>query len=265
MRRTVCRIGLALAGIMVASADLRAADPIVALPTRAGVIQRFVLLGPDNPTAAVILFAGGEGRVPLDKLAPGQFVNRGNFLVRTRYEFARHNLMVAVVDAPSDRQDAEGMLGAFRGSPEHASDIAAVIGHLKSRADIPVWLVGTSRGTESVASLATKLGDRVDGAVFTSSMTTWNRRGLQVFDFPLDAVRVPVLIVAHAEDGCSATPARAAERIKDALVKSPRKQVLYFEGGDPPKSDPCEALSAHGFLGIEKKVVAAIAEFIKEK
>lgn len=266
MGRMFYLIGLALVVISAAPADSRAADPIVTLPTRADVTQRFVLLKPARPVAAVILFAGGPGKVPLDKLEPGQFINRGNFLVRVRYEFQRHGFMVAIVDAPSDRQGVNGMLGPFRGSPEHARDIAAVVDHLKSKANVPVWLVGTSRGTESVASLATKLGERIDGAVFTSSMTSWNRAGLQVFDFPLDTVRVPALVVAHAEDGCSVTPPRGAERIKDALVKAPRTQVLYFEGGDPPRdSDPCEALHAHGFLGIEKKVVAAIAEFVKGK
>ena len=40
-------------------------------------------------------------------------------------------------------------------------------------------------------------------------------------------------------------------------------EVVLFEGGDPPESDPCQALSEHGFLGIEKRVVNTIAEFIK--
>ena len=265
MERIFYLIGLALIAIIAAPADSRAADPIVTLTTRADVTQRFVLLKPEKPVASVILFAGGPGKVPLDRLAPDQFINRGNFLVRVRYEFQRHGFIVAIVDAPSDRQGADGMLGAFRGSPEHARDIAAVVDHLRSLANVPVWIVGTSRGTESVAAVATKLGERIDGAVFTSSVTSWNRAGMQVFDFPLETVRIPALIVADARDGCSVTPPSGAERIKNALVKSPRAQVLYFEGGDPPKSDACEALSEHGFLGIEKKVVAAIAEFIRGK
>ena len=36
-----------------------------------------------------------------------------------------------------------------------------------------------------------------------------------------------------------------------------------LSGGDPPKSDPCEAMSQHGFLGIEGQAVDAIAKFIK--
>ena len=36
-----------------------------------------------------------------------------------------------------------------------------------------------------------------------------------------------------------------------------------MEGGKPSTSDPCEAQSAHGFLGIEADTVGKIASFIK--
>ena len=39
--------------------------------------------------------------------------------------------------------------------------------------------------------------------------------------------------------------------------------VVLLSGGDTPKSDPCEAMSQHGFLGIEGQAVDAIAKFIK--
>lgn len=259
-------IGLLAGGLVLATAGSgMAADPVISLKTRGEVVQRFVLLKPERPVAAVILFAGGDGRVPLDRLAPGQFINRGNFLVRTRYEFKRHGLMVAVVDAPSDKQGSGGMLGTFRGSDEHAQDIAAVIEYLKAQADVPVWLVGTSRGTESAAALATKFGDRIGGVVLTATMSVRNRQGFSVFEFPLKAIRVPALVVSHKDDGCPATPPSQAERIADAMANSPRKKLLLVEGGDPPKSDPCEALSQHGFLGIEKQVVAVIADFVRAK
>jgi alpha-beta hydrolase superfamily lysophospholipase len=259
-------IGLLAVGLLLASAGIGlAADPVVSLKTRGEVSLRFVLLKPERPVAAVILFSGGHGKVPLDRLAPGQFVNRGNFLVRTRYEFTRRGLMVAVVDAPSDRQESGGMLGTFRGSDEHTQDITAVVDYLKAQADVPVWLIGTSRGTESAAALATKLGNRIGGVVLTSSMSMRNRQGFSVFEFPLKAIRVPALVVSHKDDGCQVTPPSQAERIAGAMSNSPRTKVLLVEGGDPPRSDPCEALSQHGFIGIEKQVVAAIADFIKAK
>lgn len=262
MRATVA-FSVAIPMLMLVGAAR--ADEIVTVRTREGVTQSFALLVPDKPVASIILFPGGNGKTPLDKLKPGQFINKGNFLVRIRYELKRNGLTVAIVDVPSDHQDVAGMFGTFRGSDEHARDIAVVVDYLRARAAIPVWLVGTSAGTESVASLATKMGSRIDGAVLTSTISARHKRGSSVFDFPLASVRVPVLVAAHKDDGCWATPASQADRIAEALSASPRKKVLMFEGGDPPRSEPCEALSQHGFIGIEKKVAAAIADFVKER
>jgi hypothetical protein len=67
-----------------------------------------------------------------------------NFLVRTRHEFARHGIVAAVVDAPSDQQ--AGMSDEFRSGRDHATDMDKVVktsssGFRPSR----VYLVGTSR------------------------------------------------------------------------------------------------------------------------
>jgi hypothetical protein len=42
-------------------------------------------------------------------------------------------------------------------------------------------------------------------------------------------------------------------------------RLIAVQGGDPPLSEPCEALSRHGYLGIEREVVGAIADWIKAK
>lgn len=253
--------GVAVLALMRASAA--GADEIVTLKTREGVTQSFALLTSDKPMASVILFPGGNGKTPLDKLKPGQFINKGNFLVRIRYELARHGLTVAVVDVPSDQQMG-GMI-TFRHSDEHARDMAAVVTHLKAKAPVPVWLIGTSRGTESAASLAIKLGSGIDGVILTSSIVVDNRGGSSILGLPLSSIRVPVLAVAHKDDGCHLTPASGAASIVEAARASPRKKLLVFEGGGPERSDPCEALAHHGFVDIEKQVAAAIADFVKER
>ena len=48
--------------------------------------------------------------------------------------------------------------------------------------------------------------------------------------------------------------------LKDLRIKD----GLHIFGRAPPQSDPCEALSRHGYFGIEDEVVTAIAEWIKE-
>lgn len=65
------------------------------------------------------------------------------------------------MDAPSDRLEPPYLSG-FRQSSEHVADIKAVIAWLRQQVNAPVWLVGTSRGTQSVAFAATQLA-KTDG------------------------------------------------------------------------------------------------------
>jgi pimeloyl-ACP methyl ester carboxylesterase len=162
-----------------------------------------------------------------------------------------------------DRQGSEGMLGRFRVSPEHATDIAAVIAYLKRRSQVPVWLVGTSRGTESAAHVAAHTPESLGGLVLTSSVTVTGRKGVSVTDMPLERITVPTLITAHRTDACSETPPAGAEQIRRRLTRAAKVEVRHFDGGDTPRSNACGALSYHGYLGIEKEVVDAITGFIK--
>ncbi len=79
----------------------------------------------------------------------------------------------------------------------------------------------------------------------------------------LGRVTVPTLVLSHKKDGCDITPAADAPKLKRALSKSPRAEVVLLDGGLPPQSDPCQAKSEHGFLGIEDQAVKAITDFIK--
>jgi pimeloyl-ACP methyl ester carboxylesterase len=191
----------------------------------------------------------------------------GNFLVRTRDMFAAQGLMVAVVDAPSDRKS--GMNAIFRMSGDHAGDIGAVESYLKKQAPVPVWLVGTSMGTFSAAEGA--IAGHADGLVLTSAIThsaaRWDiakRQPGGVADMALARVTVPTLIVANREDSCAQSPPSGAAKLKRALTHAGKVEVVILDGGDPPRSEPCQAKSRHGYYGIEAKAVDAIAKFIKD-
>jgi hypothetical protein len=123
-----------------------ASSTLVSLQTPRGARQAFILIKPDTPVASVILFAGGHGALGLRSDSTMRW-GALNFLVRTRDSFVAQNLMVAVVDAPSDHQ--RGMNAIFRMGGIHAGDISAVAGYLKNQVNVPVWLVGTSMGTFS--------------------------------------------------------------------------------------------------------------------
>jgi hypothetical protein len=263
---TFVRVALfvALLFAFAAPADAQSAR-LVSVTTPRGAKQAFILIKPQKPVASVILFAGGHGALGLQS-ATSMNWGAKNFLVRSRDLFASRDLMVAVVDAPSDQP--KGMNAIFRMTGAHAGDINAVAAFLKKEASVPVWLVGTSMGTFSAAAGA--IGAKnVDGLVLTSSITRsqphWKiarsyRKGIA--SLPLPKVTVPTLIVAHKNDGCKITPASDVPMLRNALAKAKPIDVVLLSGGDPPRSDPCNALSQHGFLGIEKQAVDAVAKFI---
>ena len=250
--------------LLLGSVGANAAE-LVTLKTRPEVDQKFILIKPDKPVASVILFGGGKGTLNLSSFSGSPTIGWGknNFLVRTRDMFAKHGFLVAVVDAPSDRKSRTGMLGGFRTSEDHVEDIDHVVGYLREMADVPVWLVGTSRGTESATCIAINSKQHPDGLVLTSSMSVPNPKGTLVTEMDLERITIPTLIVANTDDGCWVTPPEGAEEIAGMLSSSKKVEVKMFSGGDTPISKPCKAMSYHGFLGIEDEVVSFISGFIK--
>jgi alpha/beta superfamily hydrolase len=238
---------------------------VVDIPTRQGVMERVVVLAPENPKAAVILFAGGHGGLQIS--SKGAFGwGSGNFLVRSRQMFADQGLLTVVIDAPSDRQSPPYMAGGFRTSSQHVADIKGVIAWVrKQQPELPVWLVGTSHGTQSVAYAATQLSgtDGPDGIVLTSTVLNDNRE-TPVPAMSLGKVRVPVLVVHHVQDGCSKCPYSDATAMMGRFIAAAKKQLLPVKGGES-RGDPCEAWSHHGFNGNEREVVGEVVGWIVGK
>ena len=252
---------LALSVICVSITWAQELPRVVDVPSRPGVTQRLLVIAPQNPRVAVVLFAGGHGGLQL--ASDGAFGwGKGNFLIRSRDLFVAQGLIVAIVDAPSDRQQSP-FLGGFRQTREHTSDVKAVMTWLRQEARVPVWLVGTSRGTQSAAFIATQLRPDEggpDGLVLTSSVLR-DPRGRPVQDMPLDRITVPVLVIHHKQDGRSGTAFADVPRLMSRLTSTPRKELMAFEGG-VDRGDPCEAFAYHGYNGLEREVVAKIADWI---
>ncbi len=247
---------LAAAALLSASHTVPAAERAETVATRGDVTISFVATTPNTaPKVAAILFAGGNGKL---KLWQGNGVQSGNFLVRSRQLFADRGVFTVTVDVASDQRD--GGLNDLRDGNDHRMDIAALVRWIRQQTTAPLWLIGTSRGTVSVAHLASSLPPgSVDGAVFTASVTEPSgRRSANVYDADIDRIEIPALIVHHKRDDCSVTPARAVPGFAAKLRNAAKVGTLLFDGGDDPKSGPCQAQSAHGFLGIESKVVDGI-------
>jgi hypothetical protein len=255
---------------------MRPPPPIV-VEVRPGVTVKYLGLSPKvKARNAVILFAGGDGLLALQPNGAIGTNLSGNFLVRSRHRFVQRNLFVAVVDTPNQ----VAINGNVRLSGRYAQVMGQVIADVRGRiADGgKVWLVGTSAGTISAASIAAWLPQttppprdnlrRPDGIILTATQTTVvpDLCGRTVFNATLSAVNVPALVVSHLGDTCGCSPPKTSLKVIAALTGAPAKQNMTFSGGLPRKSkNACLAFTPHGFFGIEDKVVQAIADFIRKQ
>jgi pimeloyl-ACP methyl ester carboxylesterase len=170
-------------------------------------------------------------------------------------------------------------------TPAHVEDAAAIAGVMRQEAPVPVWFVGTSRGTISVANIASRLGSgKIAGIVLTSSVTNPGKKSQQaVPDADLAGIAIPGLIMGHGGDDCYVTPwseqealakqfknAAAVEAVWDRRrrpgqsarrlrpVQPPRLpgQEKEVSPGSPPDPRP-PALTAEGLFGLVEGVEAA--------
>lgn len=247
--------------LVTASAASAQSPQIVDVPSRPGITQRILVITPDKPKAAVILFAGGDGGLTLE--ADGRIPKlAGNFLVRSRQLFVEQGLTTVVIDAPSDKQSHPYMSG-HRQTDDHVADVKAVIAWLRQQSKVPVWLIGTSRGTQSAAHIATRLpvaDGGPDGIVLTATVLN-DPRSRAVPEMALDRIRIPVLVAHHRQDSCRACLYSDVPRLMERLTTPARKELITFDGGIST-GDPCEARAYHGFNGIEREVVQRIAAWI---
>jgi hypothetical protein len=227
----------------------------------------------DRPAVgAMVLLVGGGGDVSLDD---GGCARRlaGEWLIRSMPLFQRAGFATALVDAPTDYREIDG-LADFRGAPEHAEDIGRVVADLRQRTGLRVFLLGNSRGTISAANAAARLtGDAApDAVVLTSPITSGNARAKKAwvaqtaFDPPLAKIRMPLLVVSHAADTCVRTPPNRAGGVVER-AGSTRKQLVTIEGGPAAATTydglaACEGRTPHGFVGQEAEVAAGIVRFL---
>ena len=240
-------------------------------------------LEPDFPLKAVIvLFNGGSGRVGFTNSSTGRGLGSSNFVIRQRMAFAASGpFVVAISDAarnfhsgsdPQCSTDSGSGLRGCRLSTEHLTDVANLVQDLKARfPSLPVWLVGTSRGTISAAAAAARLTNidpaNGDGLVLTATLTNDPQTHEDVLDVDahLELIDVPVLIASHEDDGCIRTLPEEMVAVAAALVAAPEVEVkLFVEEVYGAIADKCDALSPHGFFGIEADAIEEINDFIND-
>ena len=254
-----CKLRQWAAVVLLAALPLAATaeGTLQKIPTRPDVKTTLFWEAADNPQATVLLFPGGDGG--FGRVIDGR-ASSGNFLVRSAHHFRANGLNVAIFGRPSDMPALDYPI---RISAEHIADIRAVLDHLKTLSPVPIWLVGTSRGSISATAAAINLKDAgIAGIVLSSSIVSRSKAGA-VPTQDLAAITVPVLVLHHAQDSCRVTLPREVPSILRGLTNAPVKKELMVDGGANPIGDPCEAMHWHGFIGMEQEAVSIIGNWIR--
>ena len=107
-------------------------------------------------------------------------------------------------------------------------------------------------------------GEGADGLVMTSSFVPVGGPAppIPALIDPA-AIRIATLFVHNKEDACGTSLFANLAPLIARFSSAPRKALIAVEGGLPPESDPCDALSRHGYYGIEDQVIDRIAAWIK--
>jgi len=225
---------LAGAGASLCDRSAEAAGVIEQSTVSVGGAQA-ALLTPPHPHGALVLLAGGDGRIGVG--ADGSIGDEGNQLVRTRAAYAAHGFAVLV--------------------PDCCIDVAAAVEYMGRYGK--VTLVGTSRGTWRAAR-GIAAGAHPARLVLTSGLlsdASGNRENvIAILGSP--AALPPTLIVHHRHDECRET---LPEGVAPFLAwTGGRARVVWLDGG-ASEGDPCEAFAHHGFNGIDGQVVGVVSGF----
>ena len=222
-----------------------------------------------SPTHHQILFVGGDGSYRCkDEAILTAFQLGPNFLTRTRLDYVKAGASVTVFCAPSDRYGGKWLYKSFskpnyRTSNEFLTDLKSLIGQLKAKFDIPVWLNGTSAGSYAAVFGATNLPELVDGVVISSIVTeTSSVMPEAIEEIGLLELSQPLLVMMHSEDVCKATPPQRAKKVFEKASAIDKAFVLIEGGGKPKSKKACKYYAKHGFYGSEEDAVSTTMAFI---
>lgn len=226
-----------------------------------------------TPKGLVMLFAGRVGATGIQGNQKGGPVSNAgnNFLVRSAQLFAEEGYLAVSIDRPSTSTNFTTLqYDRYRVSPKHAQDIVAVVHDLPNvipdvdTTNLDLLLAGISRGAISVVA-QNRLGI---GISIQSPVTSGETLFVGCTDLigcvprlQPNFVKVPVGILAHAQDGCE----RAQHVDSVGLHTDFRRAGVesHFEstgGGFDLGIDACGNPSFHSFLGIENKAVGKITK-----
>ena len=266
------------------------------------VTMPYVLHVPSNENAQIkgiaVLIPGGDmdakftgtpGADPVASLSELTGAS-GNFLIRSAQMFADDGYLAVSISLPSDvpSQSSGSDNDPYRVSADHATDINAVLADVQAAArlvlqssdNLPVFLIGTSRGAISAVAQARAVDAENDvaGIAIPSAVTSGGGSPLTASDAGsptyvgllaadadngLDAI--PVHYLVHEYDLCSKSSPSDADALQAAMAGL-GVDVTYTTVNNgftsANQSNPCKANTYHGFLGMENAAVDEITTWM---
>lgn len=225
-------------------------------------VDLFIMEATDSQVTAILLPGGpwDLGKTnPVSQRPMGR-----NFLVRSAPLFYEHNITTIVMGKPSGSRDLND--GRARTSRQHAEDILGVVEFAAQKFGHPVWLIGTSRGTQS--AVAAKLRDErnlIKGLVLSASMLGTDKSEVSILNLDLKRITVPVYISHHSKDECYNTNPNDINRLVKALSNAQAVEVKLIDSGHSPSERPCGPVHWHGYINAEQETVDGIATWIKSR
>ena len=220
---------LALAFDAVAATTSNVVD--LALP--GGATQRILYVRPDAPIATIISIPGGDGTFSIqnDGSLP-TITGQCGPPARNRLAFADRRFAMALVDATS------------AGGIYNFSDIMAVINYVRSRDNVPVWVMGGSASTSITFAFGANLAADIPGGMVVFSPNAFSTS-------VANSVRRPAFVIYHSGDIGILGP-----QAYNALTAAAPRGVTVLSGGIDA------GCGYHLFNGLDAEFVSATAAFM---
>ena len=183
-----------------------------------------------------------------------------NFLVTMKEKFIEKNLNLFLFPNWSSSEKAGYSL---RASKKRARRILNLVKEINLRNNLPVYLIGFSRGSVDVASFSNFFSKTIDGIILASGIYTNTSKKAELFTMEKligSEVNNAVLVVHHEKDACEVTSFVYAKKFYKKL-KAPRKTMFKYKSGGTSGRE-CGPKHYHGFENIGEQVAEDIAKWI---
>ena len=227
----------------VRSSSLGSTEPIMTMYYRG-----------NSPKLLVIYLSGGWGKIGLRSSTSAMIDPFSKMLIAlTNPKLTSGKLDLVFMDSPNELHWM-----SQRDSADHLSRIMAVVQFYKKKTGLPIWLMGHSNGSLSLASFVGYLQQSnqigaIDGLILSAP------RNETQFSSPLT---MPMLFLHHEEDGCVNTQPKFSLELYKKLIGFDKANLKYepIVSGEYEINDPCTS-GYHMYFNAEQEVLSAVQRY----